>query len=55
MSKNANRTAENRQNPDSDGLGMTPTGTSATIGYVDEVNGPDATLVPEFVPTRAGA
>lgn len=37
--------------PDSDGLGFW--GNEAfTVGYVEEVNGPDSVEMPEFVPTR---
>jgi hypothetical protein len=46
-------TATNKRNacPDSEGLGFWGD-RGFTIGYVDEVNGPNSAGMPEFVPTR---
>ena len=47
----ANPIQKRKACPDSEGLGFWGTD-KFTVGYVDEVNGPDSVEMPEFVPTR---
>jgi len=49
--RKATATDERKARPDSEGLGFWGDG-RFTVGYVDEVNGPNSAVMPEFVPTR---